>query len=391
MSHSKLTKRADGRFRCNYGSKSFYGKTKGEAERKREAWIDEEKAGLEHDMENVTFYDYAMTWVDVYRSECCPKQHKEYVRMMEYAAEKLKIKRLRSITATDLQVLCNSLKCYSPTYVGKFMTTLRGIFRTATAEGVILRNPMDNVKRPKTKKCEGHRALEIWERQLISSTYTEHEFGLCAMTMLYAGLRRGEVLFLNVDRDVDFEKKTITIRGAISFVAGNQAIETDGKTEAAKRTIPLVKPLEDALRGHHGLLCEKEDGGVMSETAFRNRWTSYLYFLETRANGCPKRWYGKTKVHKAILAAGEKLPPWREVKLRCHDFRVDFCTRAYEAEIPIKTLQSWMGHEDSTMTLQVYTKLTKEREKVDFEKIANFMHADCTEIAKIPAAALARA
>ena len=43
------------------------------------------------------------------------------------------------------------------------------------------------------------------------------------------------------------------------------------------------------------------------------------------------------------------------------------------------------------MTLQVYTKLTKEREKVDFEKIANFMQADCTEIAKIPAAALARA
>ena len=169
------------------------------------------------------------------------------------------------------------------------------------------------------------------------------------MVMLFAGLRRGEALYLDIDRDVDFEEKTNTVRGAVCFPDGNQAAVSSGKIEAAQRVIPLVEPLENALKGHHGLLCEKESGGLMSETAFQNRYHSYMVFLSEKLNGCQKRWYGKTREHKAILARGEELKPWQDVMIRCHDFRVDFCTRAYEAGIPIKTLQTWMGHEDATM------------------------------------------
>ena len=64
-----------------------------------------------------------------------------------------------------------------------------------------------------------------------------------------------------------------------------------------------------------------------------------------------------------MLARGEMLSPWQEVKIRCHDLRVDFCTRAYEAEIPVKTLQAWMGHEDAMLIMEVYAKLTDERKK----------------------------
>lgn len=40
---------------------------------------------------------------------------------------------------------------------------------------------------------------------------------------------------------------------------------------------------------------------------------------------------------------------------------------------PVKTLQAWMGHEDSTMIMEVYAKLTKEREKIDAERLTRFM------------------
>ncbi len=63
------------------------------------------------------------------------------------------------------------------------------------------------------------------------------------------------------------------------------------------------------------------------------------------------RFYGQTNAHKALLAKGEQLPPWREVKIRCHDFRVGLCTRAYKLKIPTKTMKSWMGHEDATMIM----------------------------------------
>lgn len=378
MPRQKLTKRDDGRFRCKYQGKLFYGTTQAEAMKKRDDWIRQEHLGFNHSTENTTFLDYCQQWVGVYRTDCGSAQQKQYFNMMTYAATNVGKAMIKDITATDLQALCNTMSSYSTSYVSKFMTTLRGVFRTAVSDGAILRNPMDGVKRPKTKKCEGHRALAPWERELIAATYQGHDFGLMAMTMMFAGLRRGEALSIDIDRDVDFEARTLTVRQALSFPSGNQPVVTAGKTCAAQRKIPLVEPLAKALKGHHGLLCTKEDGGLMTETAFKRKYDSYLAYLETTINGCQKRWYGKTKAHKALLSEGKELPPWKEVNIRCHDFRVDFCTQAYEAGIPVKTLQAWMGHRDHTMIMAVYTKLSQEREEKDALRLAVFMSEKMT-------------
>ena len=193
-------------------------------------------------------------------------------------------------------------------------------------------------------------------------------------SMLFAGLRRGELLYLNVDRDVDFKKNTITIRGGVSFSKGNQATETKGKTQAALRVIPLNEILAAALKDHHGLLCHKEDRSMMSETSFTRKYESYILFLETKINGCNRRWYGKTKEHKALITEGKDLPPWRAVDIHCHDFRVTFCTMCYEAGIPVKTLQAWMGHTDATMIMSIYAKLTAEKEQADATIMNSYMN-----------------
>ena len=112
---------------------------------------------------------------------------------------------------------------------------------------------------------------------------------------------------------------------------------------------------------------------MMSQSAFDRKFASYITFLETKLNGCPKRWYGNLNEHKMIVAAGKELPPWRDVTIRCHDFRVDFCTRCYYARIPIKTLQSWMGHASTQMIMEIYSKLTKEEEEKDAVRLAEYM------------------
>ncbi|MBR2661941.1 MAG: tyrosine-type recombinase/integrase [Clostridia bacterium] len=59
-------------------------------------------------------------------------------------------------------------------------------------------------------------------------------------------------------------------------------------------------------------------------------------------------------------------------RIRCHDFRVTFCTMCYEAGVPVKTLQAWMGHADATMIMSVYAKLTAEKEQYDASKLNAF-------------------
>ncbi len=279
---------------------------------------------------------------------------------------------LRSITATDVQRLYNTLAGYSQSHINKFASAIRSIFRAALQDGVVIRSPAEMAQPPKGE-AGSHRALEIWERELIETTYAEHDFGPAAMVMLYTGLRRGEVLYLDVDRDADFQKKTLTVRGAVSFCKGNCGMVTEGKTVNARRTIPIADPLAEALRGHHGLLLTKENGGMMSQAAFERKYQSYITFLERKLNGYPRCQYGRTRAHKALLAEGKPLPPFREIDIRCHDFCVTFCTTCYNAGIPPKTIQVWMGHADTKLVMDVYTKLTVEKEQADALRLNNFL------------------
>ena len=108
---------------------------------------------------------------------------------------------------------------------------------------------------------------------------------------------------------------------------------------------------------------------MMSQIAFKRKYQSYIGFLERKVNGCHKRWYGKTKEHKELLKEGKQLPPWKDINIRCHDFRVTFCTMCYDAEVPVKTLQVWMGHTDPVVLMKFYAKLTGEKEQYDTSKL----------------------
>ena len=139
--------------------------------------------------------------------------------------------------------------------------------------------------------------------------------------------------------------------------------------------IPLNDLLAEALKGRHGLLCHKEDGSMMTLTSFIRKYESYILFLETKINGCNRRWYGKTKEHKELIKEGKDLPPWHTVDITCHDFRVTFCTMCYEAGVPVKTLQAWMGRTDASMIMSIYAKLTAEKEQADASIMNGYMKA----------------
>ena len=204
--------------------------------------------------------------------------------------------------------------------------------------------------------------LTQWEYGLVESMVGKHDFAMGAMLMLYAGLRRGEALAFNIDRDVDFDAGIIHVREAVYFVANQPGLKST-KTNAGVRDIPLFDPLRNALEGKHGLACKNSSNGIMSEAAFRSKWSSYKTAMETKLNGCHLRWYGRTKEHKAMLEKGEALPEWRSITIRTHDFRHSFCSMLYNAGVDIKTAMKWMGHADEKMIIKIYAHLSEQKEK----------------------------
>ena len=362
MPRQTLKQRPDGRYACRYKGKFFYGSTQSEALAAREAYKRMEEQGLNAKGSRMSCNDYSARWVSVHKAHLTPAPYNTHVRILERFCSMYGEKSMQEITATDIQSFFNSLSGKSQSSINDARDTLKGMFRSALADRLILHNPFDSVVIPKGTSGT-HRAITQQERTLMHET-PHPRMRPAAMVMLYAGLRRGEVLALDIDRDIDFFAHTISVRQAVRFASNGKPVVVNPKTEAGERVIPLPSILVEELRGLHGLILTDARGEMMSESAFSRAWDSYNTALSERLNGCRKRWYGKTHEHKAMLKEDPSaLPPWKDVRIRPHDLRHSYCTMLYDAGVDLKTAMKWMGHADQEMTMRVYTHLTSEREK----------------------------
>jgi len=373
MPRPTLKKRSDGRYVCYYKDKPFYGITQTEAYNKRDEYKKQIEMGLKADAAGRTVSSYAEEWIKTYKSGVSQKTYNSYIVFIKDLLNECGDKIIQDVTTSDIQRVYNTRASNSDSDIKKLAMTVNSIFESAHADGLIIRNPCAKAKRP-VGTTGTHRALEGWEKDIIKRmAKTDHRFAPAAMVMLYAGLRRGEMLALNIDRDVDFKAMTITINEAIRYDS-NKPILCDPKTEAGKRTIPMLDELAAVLYGKHGLLAEMQDGGYLSETGFRRLWDSYLYNCSIMLNdGQRKRWIGKTKTDKLLLAEGEDISTWKEFKIQTHDFRHSYCTMLYEAGIDLKSAQKWMGHADEKMILKIYAHLTAKQENIAADKLRKYV------------------
>lgn len=373
MARRTLKKRKDGYFRAWACGKQFYGKTQKEAIHKAETYKAQIQMSMSKNAYDIMFLPYADRRIDTYYARANEASRNTYHSMMKFVDEHLTHHRMVDIDANELQSICDMLTVYSASYVHKFMIVLRNIFRSAHANGIRLTDPMDAVRAPEGLPVKGHRNLMEWERELVRSTWQEHAFGPAAMVMMYAGLRRGEMLYLNVDRDVDLKARTITVRGGVAYSEGNhnRPTVTEGKTDAAQRVIPLATPLLEVFLGRHGLLLPGKDGKLMTLAAFNCKYSSYIHFLEMKLNNRTGDQYGLTEEQFDQLPCDEGEPQWKKVTIRCHDFRKDFCTRGIENGISAKAMQTWMGHAGPDMINRVYTGITETQQATDAEKLMN--------------------
>ena len=128
-----------------------------------------------------------------------------------------------------------------------------------------------------------------------------------------------------------------------------------------------MPPVQEALAGKTGLLITTAKGKQITSTTWRNAFSSYRTCMETAINGMHKRWYGRTKEHKAILDAGGELPPWIEFTPVPYDYRVSFCTWGRDHGVELHTMIEWMGHSDAKMIMRVYDEVSDQRSKAQAE------------------------
>lgn len=365
-----LKKRADGRYACRYKDQWFYSYDPDDALAQREEYKRLERQQI---FSVPTVAEYAEKWISRAYPSVVPSTMAGLKIHLRKLTDEIGNLSLQDVKPSNIKAI------YSDRYLGLSHSYIQGakqlycaLFDAALADGYITSNPArDKTAKPHKGTTGGHRQITEEERAWIDTLCTDHRAYPAVMAMLYAGLRPQEAKAVLIERDMDLKKDILTLHEFAHLDGTHYKLTKTGKTAKATRKIPIFPPLHSAVVGKRGRLIASAKGKPVTIQAWKSAWESYVTCMETAINGVQKRWYGKTKAHKAILDAGGTLPPWRSFTVVPYDLRHSFCCMCRDADPPVEmnTCIRWMGHSDAKMILIIYDEASDRRSESEAEKL----------------------
>ena len=192
--------------------------------------------------------------------------------------------------------------------------------------------------------------------------------------MVGTGLRVGELTGLRWC-DIDLEEGIIDVNHTLVYYDHRTEGSKKGcyfnvnttKTPAGMRQVPMLEFVKEAL------LMEKERQellGLHCEATV----DGYTDFIFVNRFGQPQHQATLNKaIRRIIRNCNDKQflesenPEVLLPHFSCHSLRHTFTTRMCEAGVNVKVIQDALGHKDVSTTLNIYTDVTKELRKSEFE------------------------
>ena len=276
----------------------------------------------------------------------------------------------------DLEDILDDLyrEGYSERVIKAVRDIASGIMEMCVENRVIEYNPFRATELPKVQSDNERRALTPEEQRWIRET--PHRAQTAAMIMMYAGLRRGELIPLTW-QDIDLEAGTISVNKSVEMIKGRPSLKSGGKTDSATRIVyipkVLVEYLEPLVGNPFALVCTSAKGTMMTDSAWRRMWDSYIKDLNMKyadfgnhiVNGRPM----KHPASKCCPGGVPILIP----KFTAHWLRHTFITMMYLSGVDVLTAAEQAGHSDPKITMEIYTHLDSEYKKRTMEKLDSYI------------------
>ena len=379
MPKISYTKRADGRLQTKmyigteYGKpiyKYIYARTYKELETKYNEVKARQNKGLDIMSDKDTFGYWSQIWLRSKKSEVSDKWY-NVLKTDINKLDKLFGEPVTKMRQYMLKDILNELadNGYSQKTLKTVKDIASGIMQMTADERVVDYNVFASIKIPKTQKQStvsvnselayfDRRALSNAEQQWVLNT--PHRAQTAAMIMMYAGLRRGELIPL-LWSDIDLDIGTISVNKSVECVNGKLCIKTGGKTKAATRTVYIPKILIDYLRQQERkslLVCTNTRGQMFSDSSWARMWESYLITLDKQ--------YGVPKDKHTIktLSIPRITPHW---------LRHTFISLMYLAGVDVLTAKEQAGHSDISTTLAIYTHLDEQYKHKNISKMDEYI------------------
>lgn len=318
-------------------------------------------------------------WLDVYKR---PAVRANTIRHYKYVFEHniqpyIGNPKLTEITRLMVTDVLNKLKekGYQWESLNKVKILLTDMFERAVDDEFMLKNPAKHVKIPVAKPEREVKALSKDDQQVFfqcsSGTFYDNLFRVAVST----GLRPGELFALTED-NIDFDKKEIHVEKTLVYQelegdSGKTFHEGDPKTSSSRRVVPMNKYCEEALQRQ--IILHKMV--VNNSPKAKKERTNYIFCTIYGTPLCSQIYIDAiARIVREINYSRDPLEAMERFSGHC--FRHTFATRCFEAGIPPKTVQTYLGHATLQMTMDLYTSVMNKKKSDDMQLLEDTIGLD---------------
>lgn len=349
--------------------KEFYGKSKKEAEEKRDEYLANIKSGLMANYNEMYLGDFMKIWLyNVVKPARADNTLLRYLNVFDNYIKNSELYHLKvySITSLDIQRYYNRLSEEGKTFsmIFNLNKVLKTFFNYCVKQRYILINPCMGLELPKKEVIdESDKKVDPFTNDEIAAIMANCRGYMLPLVSLAfgTGLREGELLGLKIT-DIDLDSMTVTVNKALKTVydckadGSRERVTKIGttKTESSKREIPIPQSLYSLLKKH--ILTQKE-------LYLKNGLTDVVPSLFTTAICSPIDAHNLRRSWERILKRAD-------VRYRkFHNVRHTYATKLFEADVNIKTIQVLLGHSSVQTTEKIYVHVAPDIKVKAVEKI----------------------
>lgn len=340
--------------------KTVYGKTPEEVKEKLNQIKFSIYSGTFLDVSHITFYQLAKQMQDD-KLAMNEIQEQTYYRNLETLKHTAPINNvpLQQINFFMIKDLLISKIDYSQSTIRKIVLILRQCFKEAKKRKIIIENPMEDVKMPKSRqKPRKVRAFTVDEQKKFLNVLMNEQTRYTDQMLIsiFTGMRMGEVNALRIE-DFNMRFNVINVDKTIAKGKYGEAfINDNAKTEAGNRQIPInsmVKPVIERIIKNYQ---PTKDG----------------YLFHTSSGSLVATSVANTEF-KRIIRKYEIVDPDVKGDITMHSLRHTYATRMIESGMPPKVLQNLLGHTDISVTLNTYSDVFESFQTENVAKADDYL------------------
>lgn len=318
---------------------------------------------------DMLFSDYMLGWLEMVRSNIEVTTYASYSnnvkgKIVPYFSErKIKLKDLQPKHIQEFYTDCMREYGICANTVIRYHANLRKALQYAVKTDLLVKNPADQVDRPKVNKFVGS-FYDKDEINRLLAVVRGTKIELAVLLASFYGLRRSEILGLKWNA-IDFESKTITIQHIVTQVSVDGTLllvqKDRTKNKASRRTLPLVPQIEQFLLR---LQREQKTHRVVCKSCYNNEYLGYLYVNEM--GDLIKPDYVSENFKLTLQKHGLR-------HIRFHDLRHSCASLLLANGVSMKSIQEWLGHSDFGTTANIYAHLDYSQKLSSASALSNII------------------